>query len=63
MKCNCIVRNLTAWGVKKMMRYYQNPEEERWRTGIASEIIDDSLGVPGFTDIELEEILHYICVS
>ena len=39
------------------------PEEERWGTGIAREIIDDNLGVPGFTDSELEEILQYICVS
>ena len=45
-----------------MMRYHQNPEEEKWGTGIAREIIANSLGVPGFTDSELEEILHYICV-
>ena len=57
------MKNLAACRMKKMMRYYQNPEEERWRTGFAREIIDDSLGVPGFTDCELEEILHYICVS
>ena len=62
-KCNCTLKNLTACGVKKIMRYYENTEEERWRTGIAREIIDDNLGVPGFTDKELEEILHYICVS
>ena len=62
-KCNCTLKNLTTCGVKKVMRYYENTEEESWRTGIAREIIDDNLGVPGFTDKELEEILHYICVS
>ena len=62
-KCNSTLKNLTACGVKKMMRYYQNTLEEMWRTGIAREIIVDNLDDPWFTDKELEEILHYICVS
>ena len=47
--------------IKKIMKYYPVPENEKWRQGVISELLDKQLEVPGFNDNELHEVVSYLC--
>ena len=49
--------------VKKKMKYFEVPAHEHWRTGFLTELLSDTLEIPGFSDDELEEMVSYLCTS
>ena len=61
--CRCSREELTANLVKKTMKYFPVPADEQWRTSIAEELSNVDLTVPGFSEVELEQILTYICTT
>ena len=59
------VEELTASDVKKI-EYFPTPEHDEWRPILLKELIkvvDGSLVVDGFTNDEMNEIIHDICVN
>ena len=42
--------------VKKSMKYFQVPSTEEWRIVTPSELLSDTLEIPGFTNEEIEEL-------
>ena len=44
------MEDLTANIVKKKMRYSVAPENESWRVAMASELMDENIDVPGFSE-------------
>ena len=55
------VGNLNPKLIKSNMQYYPVPEEEEWRVGCLTELLNDDLEVPGFTENEIKEFVTYIC--
>ena len=59
----CSLSSLTPALVKKNMKYFQIPCDEEWRIDPLTELLSDSLEVPGFSSEELEEIKAFLCTS
>ena len=55
------VENLNPNLIKSNMQYYPVPEEEEWRVGCLTELLNDDLEVPGFTENEIKEFVNYTC--
>ena len=52
--------------VKKMMKYFPIPEEEAWRSGLLTDLLNarkDMTTLPGFSKAEVEELLRFACFS
>ena len=45
--------------IKKNMKYFPVPVNEKWRTGAITELLDKQF--PGFTENEMNEIVSYLC--
>ena len=54
---------LTSSIVKSKMKYYQVPEDQKWRVPILKELMNDKLTIPGFTESELNTIKNHLCTS
>ena len=65
--CDQPVSSLTSRIVKEKLQYRVVPEDQKWRLEVYSELssVGDNrdLILPGFTDDERNQILHFICVS
>ena len=60
-ECSSNVEDLTPSMVKGNLKYFDVPEEERWRLGPILQILDENLEIPGFTHEETSEILDTLC--
>jgi hypothetical protein len=60
-ECSSNVEDLTPSMVKGNLKYFDVPEEERWRLGPILEILNENLEIPGFTHEETSEILDTLC--
>ena len=53
--------------VKKNMRYMLVPEEELWRVPLLKELLmirdNVSKDLAGFSNVEVQEMIDYLCVS
>ena len=54
---------LTPSIVKTKLKYFQVPDEQKWRIPILRELIDGKISVPGFTEEELNTMKNYLCTS
>ena len=54
---------LTPSIVKTKMKYFQVPDEQKWRIPILRELMDGKITVPGFTEEELNTMKNYLCTS
>ena len=63
IECTSTKDSLTSAAVKKSMKYFNVPDTEQWRVGILSELLSDTLEIPGFASQEIEEIKSFICTS
>ena len=62
-ECSSNVEDLTPSMVKGKLKYFDVPEEERWRLGPILEILNENLEIPGFTYEETSEILDTLCTT
>jgi len=61
-ECKTNMDYLTANIVKKKMRYSVAPESESWRVAMVSELIDENMDVPDFSEAEVRNMLTYVCI-
>ena len=62
-ECNCMVAALSSVGVKKSLKYFPVPNEERWRIPMLKELLDLDVEVPGFLPAELQDIKEHLCTT
>ena len=60
-ECRSSFETLTPAMVKKEMSYSRVPDGEEWRVGALSELLDNTLVIPGFTTEEIDDIKHHLC--
>ena len=63
VECSSSKDSLTSATVKKSMKYFNVPDTEQWRVGVLSELLSETLEIPGFASQEIEDIKSYICTS
>jgi len=66
LDCLTSVKSLTKTIVKNNMKYFDIPEENRWRIEFVKEILNlkiDQLQIEGFHDDELNEIINFLCTD
>ena len=63
VECNSSKDSLTSATVKKSMKYFSVPDNEQWRVGILTELLSETIEIPGFASQEIEDIKNYICTS
>ena len=62
--CNTDIQDLTSSIVKRNIKYREVPDSEKWRVGLAQELIsmrESVADLDGFTSDEKEELLTYVC--
>ena len=60
------VKEINGKLVKSKLKYRVLPDGENWRVPLGLELMavqDDRNSLPGFTDVEIETILRYVCIS
>ena len=66
-ECNISDHNLlSASLVKKYVKYFPIPDEERWRDNCVNELLqirNDFLSLPGFSIAEINLMLDHVCTS
>ena len=63
VECTSPKDSLTSAIVKKNMKYFPVPDTEQWRVGILSELLSDTVEIPGFASEEIKDIKSFICTS
>ena len=61
-----LIKILSKNLVKKTMKYFPIPEEEKWRLSIIRELLDCKDGskeVLNFTSTEIGDMLEFLCTS
>ena len=59
----CSLSSVTPALVKKTMKYFQVPSAEEWRIAPLSELLSDTVEIPGFSTEEVEEMKAFLCTS
>ena len=49
--------------IKEKMKYFPVPQEESWRVGFLTELLNSNLEIPGFNTHEVDEMVSYLCNS
>ena len=62
-ECRSSFETLTPAMVKKEMSYYRVPDGDEWRVGALSELLNNTLVIPGFTTEEIDDIKNHLCTS
>ena len=58
-----MVAALSSVAVKKSLKYFPVPNEERWRIPMLKELLDLDVEVPGFLPAELQDIKEHLCTT
>ena len=62
-ECGSKIEDVTPSLVKRKMKYFDIPDNEKWRLGVIQELVAENLFIPGFTDDEASDILETLCTS
>ena len=54
---------LTPGLVKKNMKYFRVPDDQKWRVPLLGELINENISIPGFSESELTDMKNYLCTS
>ena len=54
---------LSSGMIKEKMRYFSVPEEQTWRTDILNELLNNEIAVEGFTDVEKQDMISFLCTT
>ena len=54
---------LSSGMIKKKMRYFSVPEEQTWRIDILNELLNNGIDVEGFTDVEKQDMISFLCTT
>ena len=49
--------------VNSRMCYRKCPDEEAWRIPLLKELLSEKWEIPGFSNVELDEVIYNICVT
>ena len=65
-ECGVDLGSLTPQVVKKSLRYFPVPEEQKWRVGLLRELVEvrkNTMEIATLTRIEVQKIIEDICTT
>ena len=62
-ECETNSNDLCSFMVNSKMCYTRCPDEEAWRIPLLKELLNERWEVPGFSNDELDDLIHNICVT
>ena len=62
-ECDTVTEDLSGYIIKTKMNYFDTPEREKWRHGILTELLDESVEIGGFQNNEISEMIKILCTT
>ena len=62
-ECETNSSELCSFVVNSRMCYRKCPDEEAWRIPLLKELLSEKWEIPGFSNVELDEVIYNICVT